>query len=536
MFADVVLPGQGHEMGSVAFDDTYSVLTPRGSYDAAKQSQIKADANTLSPGDTTCIGGGLQVARGELTASTIARKAILVFTDGKENETPHIATVQPSIVAAGIESYAVALGGPSDVSASALSALAASSNGVFFLTDDSLVLNKHFVQVLTNAFQLAMVADPIQRVAAGATVTVPVWITDCERRVSFVLSWDHSNVQLGFEVVAPDGTVFSPTSASGNRFVRFGQQPRYRYYQIEFPSITPPANGYMGPQRAGTWLLKITGTQGTGAAERFATNVFAESDLMMDVSVNAGTTAQPLSLTVKVTDGGVAVKQFNVKATWTVPTKSISGVVSKLHIKDYLTASPLPTLHGLTALDRAISAFAKSGKTLIPVSKKKHQSHARRGVYTLRVPSPLVPGVYSYEIEVTGQACGGTFQRYASGSVYVDNPVSTPDTPIVVVVTGTTTAVTITPTGPTGVTLGPGLGPTTTAALSRGRVLGIIDNLDGSYTVTVAHEKRAGTPVLQLNIAGRRLNVALKATRKQPKQKQQTKKKQAKKKQAKKKR
>ncbi len=519
MFADVVIPGQGHEMGSVQFNHLFSVLTPRGSYDAAKQAQIKADANTLTPQSATAIGGGLQVAQGELAASTIARKAILVFTDGLETASPSIASVQPGIVAAGIESYAVGLGGPADIAAAALSALAASSNGKFFLTDDALVLNKHFVQVLTNAYQLAMVADPIQRVASGATVTVPVWITDCERRVSFVLSWDQLQSQLGFEIVAPDGTVFSAASASGNRFVRFGQQPRYRYYQIEFPPITPPANGYMGPQRAGVWLLKVTGTQVSGASERFATNVFAESDLMMEVSAKAGTTAQPLSLTVKVAHGNVRVKNFNVKLNWSVPTKPLSAVISKLHIKNFIQVTPLTALLGPTPLARAIRAFAISGKTLIPVARKKHNASTRRGIYSNRLPAPLVPGVYSYEIEVTGNACGGTFQRYASGSVYVGNPVSKPNTPVVVVVTGTTATVTVTPTGSTGVKLGPGLGTTTSANVARGRVLGIIDNLDGSYTVTVAFEKRDGTPTLQLDIAGSRLKVALKSTPKPPKKK-----------------
>src|SRR5207302_1111467 len=167
LFADLVIPGQGDEMGSVQFDDAFNVLTPIGSYDAPKRTLIEADADTLTPRNFTSIGGGLQLGQTQLAGAASPRKVILVFTDGLQNTA----------------------------------------------------------------------ADPIITLNAGQTVNIPVNITECERRITFVLNWDDPASQLAMTVRAPDGTVFSPTSPLSNQLVRYGQRSGYRYYQIAFPPV-----------------------------------------------------------------------------------------------------------------------------------------------------------------------------------------------------------------------------------------------------------------------------------------------------------
>jgi hypothetical protein len=167
IFADLVIPGQGDEMGSVQFDDAFDVLTPFGPLDAVKQTAIKNDSDTLTPRNFTCIGGGVQLGQAQVATGTTARKVILVFTDGLENRPPFIATVEPPILTGGTEVYAVALGQPQNVSTGALNELAASSNGRFFLTDDTLIIRKDFVQVLADAFRQNMAADAIFTITPG---------------------------------------------------------------------------------------------------------------------------------------------------------------------------------------------------------------------------------------------------------------------------------------------------------------------------------------------------------------------------------
>jgi hypothetical protein len=253
LFADLVIPGQGDEMGSVAFDDAFNVLTPFGTFDAGKQAAIKNDADTLTPRNFTSIGGGLQLGQSQVATGAAVRKVVLVFTDGLENTPPMIAVVEPPILAAGTEVYAIGLGQSQNISTAALSALAASSNGHFFLTDDTLILRKNFVQVLADAFRQNMAADPVLSITPGGVKTVAVSITECERRITFVLNWDDPASQLDLTARAPDGTLFNATSPFSNQLVRYGASPGYRYLQIAFPPLDPGSGLVIGPPQLGTW-------------------------------------------------------------------------------------------------------------------------------------------------------------------------------------------------------------------------------------------------------------------------------------------
>ncbi|HEY2393362.1 MAG TPA: vWA domain-containing protein [Candidatus Angelobacter sp.] len=229
MFSDLVIPDTGFSMGSVQFDDQFAVLTALQNFDATQQNTIKTDANTLTPRGFTSIGGGLKLGQSSMSASSQARKVAIVFTDGFENTPPTIASIEPGVLTAGTEVYAVGLGDPAFLSVAALSELAASSNGKFFQTTDPLVLRKQFVEILADAFRQNMAADPLLTLQQGVPVTVPVNITNCEGRISFVLLWEDLWVnagqtpqnlivqsingvnvsEIGPAILLPDGRVFA---------------------------------------------------------------------------------------------------------------------------------------------------------------------------------------------------------------------------------------------------------------------------------------------------------------------------------------
>jgi hypothetical protein len=509
LFADVVIPGQGDEMGSVEFDDLNSALTPFGPYDAANQSQIKTSVNSLYPRGLTGIGAALQRAQGQLGNATVARRLILVFTDGNETGAPpSIAAVKPSILGAGIEAYAVGLGRPQDVSAAALSDLAWSSNGKFFQTEDPLLLRKHFVQVLVDAFRQNVATDPVQTINQGATLTVPVSLTDCERRVTFVLAWEDPNAQLGLEIEAPDGTVYTPTAASTNKLVRYGQDVTHRWYQVAFPPVDKPPGRILGPQRAGTWLMRVTGSQVSGR-ERLTTTVLVDSDLDLDVRVRGSDTTKPLVLEVRLDEPGSRLTSADVKVRTTSPTKSISEIYGTAALSKLLGPTVVDDLTGFSLLERASRAL-RSRRYNIPTLTRRPTLQATRGVYRLELPPPLVPGIYQFEVEVTGQACGGTFQRYASVSYYVAPVASQGTTGITITPgTGTTATVTVTPRTEAKQPLGPGLAQAIGGAVSGGRIESVVDQLDGSYLIGVRWSRRTRSPVLSLDVGGAKMKVPL---------------------------
>ena len=402
MFADLVIPGTGFSMGSVQFDSQFTVLTALQNFDAAQQSAIIAGANSLTPRFSTTIGGGLNLGQTSLSASAQSRKVAIVFTDGYENTPPMIATVEPGVLAAGTEVYAVGLGDPAYLSVAALSQLAASSNGKFFQTTDALVLRKQFVEILADAFRQNMAADPILTLQQGVPATVPVNITSCEGRISFVLLWEDPNAQVQFSIQAPDGTTFGSLSGNNNLLVRYIQRPGYRFFQIALP---PGPNGTIGPKQLGQWLMRIDPVSIPGGSMRASTNVLVESALQVTARVTAGGVADPLTLRVILTHHGQIINNANVRVRLTAPVTSLAQI-----------STPL-VRHRAMAADRHLIPPA-----LQHLTKNHTTTHELKFIereYALQIPVPRVDGVYHAEVTATGQACGGAFERYWSGSIYV---------------------------------------------------------------------------------------------------------------------
>jgi len=489
LFADVVLPDQGNEMGSVQFDDQFNVLTPFAAYTAVQQAQIKNDALTLSPRGMTSIGGGLQLAQTQTSLSALTRKAVVVFTDGMENTPPMIASVEPGLLAAGLEIYAVGLGQPQNISSAALNQLAATANGKFFQTNDTLILRKDFVQVLADAYRNNMAADPIFNLQSGQTVDTPVQITRCEKRITFILNWEDPLLQLAFVVQAPDGTLFTPNSPNANRLVRYGQRPGYAFYQIAFPPIDPGSGLAIGPLQVGTWLLRAVGSSLGTATERCATSVIVDSDLKIDAIAQAPNIVSPIQLSVGITEGGKLVSNAKVTCIITAPMQSLAATLTPNVIHAAMDADrhPIPV----------------DGKPLIKTRTEKFEARfdERRRRFIVETPVPKIDGVYRFEIFASGKACGGVFQRYASFSQYIGR---TPDK--------NNTLVTVTPSGPFGVVvsvvpkdaknknLGPGLASAIQVTAKNVSVYPLADRGDGSYGFRLVWRGSGPKPRLKLKI------------------------------------
>jgi Cep192 domain 4/HYDIN/CFA65/VesB-like, Ig-like domain/von Willebrand factor type A domain len=524
LFADVAIAGQGDEVGSVWFNHGNSILTVPGAYDAAKQGAIRTDVDTLFPMGGTGIGAALERARTELGPSALGRRVILCFTDGIETTPPWIADVKAAVLGAGIEVYAVALGKPQEISAEALSDIAASSNGKFFLTDDALRLRKNFVHVMADAFRLNIAQDPVIHLSQGQTIGLPVWITDCERRITFAVNWDNPASQIDLTVRAPDGTTFTPSSPASNLLVRYGQGSAYRYYQIALPPLDPPSDDHIGPQRSGQWVMELTGTQVAAAQERCATSVVVDSDLLLDTWIEPGNTQKPTKLRGILRHEDGRIENANVKLRVTSPTKSVSQILKQATLKKFIEQAGqeamLGDLAGLNFVAYAVHELGRAGRFAIPRKPRTHTINVKEAEFDFLLSPPLVEGVYEFELEVEGEACGGTFERYASFSYYVRG-IASSSTTTVTVNAGPPTrtmglgavggfgSVTITPKTEGGVELGPGLGSRIQASVSGGEVLSIVDNLDGSYTIGVNWSVRSRKAALRLTIDDTHIDVPL---------------------------
>ena len=402
MFAELVIPGTGFALGAVQFDTTEAVLTPLSDFDASQQTAVVSGANSLTPRNLTSIGGGLKLGQASLVPSALTRKVAIVFTDGYENTPPMIASVEPSVIAAGTEVYAIGLGDPAYLSTAALNQLAASSAGKFFQTTDPLVLRKQFVEILADAFRQNMATDPILTVQQNVPVTIPVSITSCESRISFVLLWEDPAAQIQFTIRAPDGTTFGAGSGAANRLARYVQRPGYRFFQITLP---PGPTRTIGPRQLGQWQMLIDPVHVTGGTTRISTSVLVESELQITAQITAPALGAPMSVHAVLTHAGSVVPNARVSVLLTAPLTSLAQL------------STPAVRQRAAAADTHLIPPAQ--QILTKTRTTRYEARFDKRTYTAQLPVAEVDGIYHAEITATGQACGGAFERYWSGSIYV---------------------------------------------------------------------------------------------------------------------
>jgi hypothetical protein len=258
--------------------------------------------------------------------------------------------------------------------------------------------------------------------------------------------------------------------------------------------------GIIGPQQAGQWTLRGVGVQLATGTARCTGVVMVESSLVLDVAHRRTSPTSPLSLTLSVTDAGVAIPSA-------MATVNITQIGAKAPPR-FLTLSKLKTAIGRAdgppnLVDGVIASLTKTVKKsrtqVLPISNG-----------TAAVTIPLGPPArYQVEIEVTGQACGGVFQRYYQFTESVPPPV------------GSGTTVTVTPGGSSGAVvvtvvpkttqreaLGFGHSAGIVPTVSGGTTSPVVDRLDGSYIFNVQWiAKSRAKPSLLLHVYGKAVRV-----------------------------
>ena len=102
--------------------------------------------------------------------------------------------------------------------------------------------------------------------------------------------------------------------------------------------------------------------------------------------------------------------------------------------------------------------------------------------FKLQLPPPRIDGVYQFEFQAGGKACGGIFDRYRQFSVYIGRRPDGRKTAVTVAPASPNSAiVTIVPKDSQGKPLGPGHASTIKPELKNGTVYGVVDRGDGAY-------------------------------------------------------
>jgi von Willebrand factor type A domain len=349
LYADLLRDDVGDKLGFVKYNNTNSVYMPlttitNGVQNAIGSNQLSsaalADPARLKPDSTTGIGGAMLTAATELGGPSPDRGSVMVvLTDGKENETPNIATAIADIDSNDphIQMYSVGLG--FDIEPAKLQDITNMGTDGYHqvsstLSDESLFdLEAFYFKIFASATNMDMVTDPTHIVNLSSELPVVVdraRVISSDRSATFLVLDDPMMRSLyTLEFVAPDGTVMTAGASVGGIPIHEKTRNTYRVYRIVFPDPSQ-ASTYVGD-----WLLQL---KPTGRWNRdVGKNLSAESRF------GYGGVMHPVQGQVPIGFAGAVASDYNLEAQVS-PSSFIPGAAVRLQAD--LTDRGLPAPDG----------------------------------------------------------------------------------------------------------------------------------------------------------------------------------------------
>jgi L-Lysine epsilon oxidase N-terminal/L-lysine epsilon oxidase C-terminal domain/von Willebrand factor type A domain len=263
IFVDVMLEGDG--VGLVRYNQDAQALQavtalgpPGDPLDAARQAtKDLINGPELSPTGSTSIGDGIYEGRQILDAagSGFDLKALIVLTDGKENQPRWISDVAGQI---NERTFAVGLGTPENTSAPALQTISGNNGGYLLVTgpitgDNRFVLQKYFLQILTGVSNAEVVLDPDGVLVEGQEQRIPFQLTDADAGVDVILLTSTPR-RVNFRLQTPTGSILEPWRASAEPTMTWVLSEGVAYYRLALPVELLRARY----DQAGTWHALLT--------------------------------------------------------------------------------------------------------------------------------------------------------------------------------------------------------------------------------------------------------------------------------------
>ncbi|HEV8332966.1 MAG TPA: tyrosinase family protein [Steroidobacteraceae bacterium] len=167
----------------------------------------------------TSVGDGIEMGRTQLDAlptTTYDNKAMIVFTDGLQNEPKSIEEVTSSI---NNQTFAIGLGTETQVNTLALHNITNSTGGYLLLSglttgsvDDTYRVQKYFMQILANVTNTQIVKDPSGYINVGTKLKIPFQLCEADITAKVILLNEFPIIDLAVET--PDGQLITPANAA----------------------------------------------------------------------------------------------------------------------------------------------------------------------------------------------------------------------------------------------------------------------------------------------------------------------------------
>jgi len=322
----------GNRAGLVSFDTNPHVDQGRASVTAALKNTligpppfITGKVGGLTPGSRTSIGGGLNSAKNELNPAGANPRAILLMTDGLQNE-----GLAPSDVdLTGLTIHAIGFGSESNLDGTLLSALANDHGGRYLRAGGGLTLEKFFSDAFGNIFENGIIHDPEVDLPADQSGAKTPFRVCGEDAITMVAGWNRTDASLLLEVTSPGGAVITSATPA----VQSSDGRTWTFLRFSLP---------IGGERDGLWHVRVVRPGGGGEfppptpAMRYFINVIATGGPIMSRMPDSrryytGDTINPLVI-VRYSNGGWP-EDMNVMLTITRPDASVGNALSAAGLK-----------------------------------------------------------------------------------------------------------------------------------------------------------------------------------------------------------
>lgn len=361
LFVRLMRPDVSDRVTIVRYNSAPDVVQPIAfvnSATAPTQATIEntINATSFTPTGSTCIAGGVMLARTQLDTARAApvpplvRRSMVVLTDGIDNTAYlnpadnrwysimggasrdasfNAVDTEPLPGLGDIRVYAIGIGTDEQIDRGQLARLSQATGGDYLVarsvaTPGSFELEKHFTQIFMGVVDLAVISDPVWDSAPGDqhTITFDILRGDFS---TFLVIYDMPGFRLPFEITTPAGELIDMSVVPAGFATRVGETPSARFVEIKFPEGEPD-------RYAGQWTLRVlhpTGTSGVtshmtkqNGPTRFGVAIGAGSNFRMQPYVTPAPVrvGDTILMSATVAEAGLRVKNCRVTVTATSPS------------------------------------------------------------------------------------------------------------------------------------------------------------------------------------------------------------------------
>ena len=272
LYATLIMRDDLDYLGITKYNQSNSTpvhLGPIATNLGAAQGLLNDITGQLLPDGSTGIGGAMQTAAADFLDPSLNPPengmAMILLTDGKENEEPLIADVKPAVQTANPELhiYCVGIGDPIEtgpygidgIETSKLQAIADEFQGMFRVIQSisgmqMYDLERFYFKVFAQATGRQLALDPMYFISFSTTIqhVFSVNIITCDRDADFLLISELFKIpDLQFHIILedPTGQIIESGSTIGGIGVHVKSLDKYKLVRVKFPPRTQ-AETYAG--------------------------------------------------------------------------------------------------------------------------------------------------------------------------------------------------------------------------------------------------------------------------------------------------